>query len=803
MTRLIAAMSISYHNEAMLCRDIVRQRKDEEFVSLINVARRERRLNDVKAYKEQRFQEKYTPSTVSSEDMASRLRTLLNNLESRYDELADKEDDDACLIVSERLDELKVIMSEYDNLSFLPPLDLSLISMTSSPMESTKTDTSASIHSASFSRGTSAKISSPSTPMSPLSMSVSTKSFDSVQLLNSLSNGMNSSGKSIILDALFTGAHTTTAYPVKVKIFRAAYTIKAHREYDMMSRLHRSDHGHFIRPYGFLNGVHGQIIPHTSDDREACALSVCIAMEAGVVDMHTYFMDIQHVAVSEKIAIISQLLDILVAAHLCRVVLVDFKLNNVVRVSDGKYYYRLKAIDFDNSRLNDEEMPYETTAAYSCPEVARAILALTLGTEKTRLRATDKMDIMALGWTVYEVANNMKSYWRNQAIPILDDNSILIELSHLKDEDVKKNIEATFIGGQYTSLRSWLIHALKADPSERATADQLLNHHSLFGSKERTADYTNMMHKLSSNVDLWGEKIMTRFDELSDSLTGSLGKFGDSLEVASLNMALGSEQNKRGIENLYVLLESQMKMITEGGVLDCAFLESAVKNATKGMEANLSAQMSSSINELMTSVSVTDPSQTEKLDTLLSLMGELGGKSDRLQEDIKEFRLMTQAQGEMLAAMEYSGNCMPHSFVILPEVTYEKLAVTASVVDKMKNVAKRKTLKMKSLLWSKSRIVFICPITLKQVRCILLFRIALYCVTFHPTLSYSLKTIMVIYIIFIIIVIIICITIIIMTTIIITNLTLKPCNNRSNVALEGTVTTSRFLLNWSKAWCQY
>ena len=746
MARLIAAMSQGYHNEAMLCKDIVRQRKDEELLSMINVARKERKLNDVMSYKEQRLAQNYIPSNISSEDMASRFSTLLKNLESRYDELADREDDDACLIVSERLDELKVIMSEYENLSFLPPLDLSLISMTSTPMESTKSTPTASMNSSSSSLLMSAKVASPSTPMSPLSSSVKTKSFDSVLLLNTLNNGMNSSGKSVILDALFTGAHTTTAYPVKIKLFRTAYTIKAHREYDMMSRLHRSDHGHFIRPYGFLNGCHGQIIPHTDDDRELCAGSVCIAMEAGVVDMHTYLMDIVHVAVSEKIAIISQLLDILVAAHQCRVVLLDFKLNNVVRVNDGKYYYRLKAIDFDNSRLNDEEIAHETTAAYASPEIARAILGLTTGApEKTRLRATDKMDIMALGWTVYEVANNMKSYWRNQAIPILDDNSILIALSHLNDEDVKKNIEATFIGGQYTSLRSWLLHALKADPSERATADQLLNHHSLFGSKERTADYTNMMHKISSNVNHWGEKIMTRFDELSDSLTGSLGKFGDSLEVASLNMALGSEQNKRGIESLYVLLESQMKMITEGGILDCTFLESAVKTATKGMEANLSARMSSSINELMTSVSATDPSQSEKLDTLLSLMGELGGKSDRLQEDIKELRLMTQAQGEMLAAMEKYGNCMPHSFVILPEVAYEKLAVTASVVDKMMNVAKRKTMKMKHLLWSKSRIVFICPITLKQVilllcclvlLCVVLCCIVLCCVVLYSMLSY-------------------------------------------------------------------
>ena len=704
------------------------------------MARKERRLADVIALKEQRTATGYTPSTVSSENMASRLRSLMDNLEARYDELAEEEDDEACGIVLECKEELEVILAEYDRLYHLPQLDLSPISVTSSPLDSTKstvTDTTMGSSTRYISPEVSAKVASPSTSLSPVSPTNSTQAFDTVRLLSSLDDGKNSSGKSVIIDALFIGAHTTAQYPVKVKVFPVAYLEKAHREYDMMSRLHRSDHGHFIRPYGFLNGCHGQIVPRTEEDREACNESVCIAMEAGLVDMRAYFMENAHVAVTEKIAIISQLLDILVAAHLCRVVLVDFKLSNVVRVSDGKYYYRLKAIDFDSSRNNDEEMPYETTAAYSCPEVARAILALSQEGEQSRMRVSDKMDIMALGWTVYEVANNMKSYWKNQAVPIDDDNGVLHALATLQDEDVKKNIERTFIGGQYTSLRSWLIHALKADPSERATADQLLNHHSLFGSKERTADYTNMIHNISSKVDTWGEQIMTRFDELSDSLQGSLGKLGDSLEIASVNMALGNEQNKRGIESVYLLLEQQMKLITDGGILDTAFLEASIRSATKGMEAKLSTQITSSINELMTSVSATDPTQNEKLDVLLSLMGELGGKSDRLQEDIKEFRAMTQAQSELLSSMEYSGNNMPHTFVILPEVAYEKLAPSSSVVDKMKNIAKRKTLKMKNLLWSKSRIVFICPITLQQVSSILYPSIRFHSIPFYSTLLFS------------------------------------------------------------------
>ena len=435
----MTVMTTDFYNDAILCKDIVKQRKDEEFVTVIGVARKERRVADVMALKEQRLSLKYTPSGVSSEDMARRIKRLMVNLDARYDEFISMEDDDSCGILAERMEELKTILAEYDNLTFLPPppsRDLSLMSLTSSPYDSSKSGTMLTSMESILSPGSSVKVSSPSTGsgLSSISSTSSTKAYDSVLLLSSLKNGMNSSGKSVILDALFTGAHTTSPYPVKVKVFRATYLIKAHREYEMMSRLHRSDHGHFIRPHGFLNGCHGQIESHSDDDRDVCMGSVCIAMEAGVVDMHTYFMDIVHVAVTEKFSIIAQLLDILVAAHLCRVVLVDFKLNNVVRVSDGKYYFRLKAIDFECSRLNDEEMPYETTAAYSCPEVARAILALSNASDhqQPRLRASDKMDVMALGWTVYEVANNMKSYWRNQTIPIMDDNGILNALMNLE-----------------------------------------------------------------------------------------------------------------------------------------------------------------------------------------------------------------------------------------------------------------------------------------------------------------------------------------------------------------------------------
>ena len=157
---------------------------------------------------------------------------------------------------------------------------------------------------------------------------------------------------------------------------------------------------------------------------------------------------------------------------------------------DDKYDFTLKAIDFDNSCIEGESVGDETAAAYSSPEVARVVLARCRcqGEEisTTSLPATHKMDFMALGWTVYEVANNMVSYWSNQVNPVTGDIDILSALSTFKDDDVQHNINQTFPCDQYASLRTWLCHALRVNPRERATAEKLLHSHSLFGSKDRT-----------------------------------------------------------------------------------------------------------------------------------------------------------------------------------------------------------------------------------------------------------------------------------------------------------------------------
>ena len=70
----------------------------------------------------------------------------------------------------------------------------------------------------------------------------------------------------------------------------------------------------------------------------------------------------------------------------------------------------------------------------------------------------------------------------------------------------------------------------------------------------------------------------------------------------------------------------------------------------------------------------------------------------------------------MLGILEKNGNHMPLTFIIIPSIDYKELPTDAKLKEKLLNFAKRKKKVVSRLLWDKSLIVFICPVTQKQVR---------------------------------------------------------------------------------------
>jgi serine/threonine protein kinase len=402
-------------------------------------------------------------------------------------------------------------------------------------------------------------------------------SVDFLMLKKRISEGMNSSGKSVIVDALFTGANTREQINVKAKIIDRKHLARAQHEYEIMNVLQKFDSSKFVRPYALLDGSMGQIGSEHAEDDAHIASSICIVMEFGVVDMLQYFSEGKRkdMPQSEKLGIVQQLLGIVAAARKCGVVLLDFKLANIVRVSDNQYDFGLKAIDFENSRMEGEEVPAETTAAYSSPEVAEMMLARGRG-EQRSVVASHKMDIMALGFVVFEMANNMTSFWKSQGKPTMSDTAILVALASLQDEEVGRIVENTFRGDQFSPLRRWLKHALSVHQISRASCDELLHAHSLFGSKDRTLDQNSLINQIGNRVDRGIDKVIINADTNANTIKGLLAAMRlkmDAIHTAQVDVSFVMRQAALDSAANHLELKASLSSLGSGLTKEFAGLE--------------------------------------------------------------------------------------------------------------------------------------------------------------------------------------------------------------------------------------
>ena len=222
MKKQIAALSPALYADFTLLKDLPLQALEEKISAAIVLAKTERRLKDLKVLKEQRESMAYISAGLTAEAMRERLVALKARLGERIDELIDNDDDDGCIIC----DEYQATIQEI--------LDQNI------PVASSPVSVSSSV------------ILAPSVLCVALSA-------DSVVLERSVSEGENSSGKSIILSGIFTAAHTTEQVTVMVKVLDRSLFTRAQKEYSMMVRLHKADSSRFVRPFAFLDGAHGEI----------------------------------------------------------------------------------------------------------------------------------------------------------------------------------------------------------------------------------------------------------------------------------------------------------------------------------------------------------------------------------------------------------------------------------------------------------------------------------------------------------------------------------------------------------------
>jgi Protein kinase domain len=313
------------------------------------------------------------------------------------------------------------------------------------------------------------------------------------------SEGKCSSSNSWIVDGLLTDVFTNAKTEVMVKLVEKDRIGKAEKEFRFMNKLYKdstSNHDYFIAPLSplLLYGSKGQIKGHGGED---CSMYIGIAMEKGIRNMKEILQGGSNLTINGVKLDAEKLLNIIIAADQAKVVLMDFKLSNIVRVADHNGLH-LKAIDFECSCKVNDPISADSTAFYSCPEVARWVTRGCLPSE-TPL-ASHKMDVMAYGFCVYEIASKVvyngrsKNFWENGGVTSgqVDDHSVNMALARLTDEQVTANLERTFVGSHYGNLRSFLQQALRVDPEARSSGVRLLNQSSFLGGTERTLDHTGL-----------------------------------------------------------------------------------------------------------------------------------------------------------------------------------------------------------------------------------------------------------------------------------------------------------------------
>jgi hypothetical protein len=224
-----------------------------------------------------------------------------------------------------------------------------------------------------------------------------------------------------------------------------------------------------------------------------------------------------------------------------------------------------------------------------------------------------------------------------------------------------------------------------------------------------------------------GNVILTRVEELSQQLDGNLSVFGAALDGIAVNIALGasnnsnddsdSNSNSSDVKAVGEVLQYQRDLLKRGGILNQDSFESALGEAMGSMEAALRAEIHTSINGILNTQSNTsDPTQDEKLDALLDMVQDLKSQTDNLTREFQQFSRMSESQYELLSLLERNNNSMPLTVVILPgtEVSV-RLPPTSSIIDKMKNSARRRKDQILELVLTKRRVVSICSVTLQQV----------------------------------------------------------------------------------------
>ena len=335
-------------------------------------------------------------------------------------------------------------------------------------------------------------------------------------------DGIQSSGESWIVKAvLHTPIHHNKEVMVKLK--KRDMLSNVEHEYHSMETLWNHRPRLFVRPYVLLKGWEkNEKIVFTSEHDEDLTGYCGIVMEKGSKSMDRFLKEKANLRDKwqriPRIDLISNLVDIVNAAHEKEIVLMDFKPANIVRCFDEEAEeFVWKAIDFDGSEYEGKPIASpEITAEYGAYEVAKYLSSLSTNpsSASSRFVAKNAIDICALGWIAWEILDEhhitlLKSV--KAAAANLDNTSsfaiLLSRLCELTDDEVKAAVEQSFPKSHEDSIRRFLTDCLKTNPAARLTIQQIKCKYSIFFQTAATM-----------NAEVIANRVVNRIDGLADKL---------------------------------------------------------------------------------------------------------------------------------------------------------------------------------------------------------------------------------------------------------------------------------------------
>jgi len=306
-----------------------------------------------------------------------------------------------------------------------------------------------------------------------------------VKLTHRVSEGTKSSNKSIIVDAEYMGLQ------VKVKLRNDRNALL--REYNIMLSLNMKAPSYCIRPYDLVSYDKGELITCDGCFDDLSGFHGII-MEYGIIDMKAYSrMRFRKPNFQLEFKFIGfDVCEIINTAHSNNIVLMDLKPANIVRVMNNDGTNNHKAIDFDDAiDLNNFSLStaISSTPRYIAPEVAKAMLHPT---EINKFKPTLAVDVFSFGLWVFEVFNDQVSLWTCLGVDESKDRDVLISASQLTDDQIERVIKAKLGDMNSTAVAcTWLLAALKVNPCDRLTIEQLNAKRSLFTTNNATVTKAN------------------------------------------------------------------------------------------------------------------------------------------------------------------------------------------------------------------------------------------------------------------------------------------------------------------------